>query len=243
VGVLLGSWSLGALTQQLLDNASRQILGGNRTVLDEIGRQTARFVCTFHGHPAPEPQRLAAFLGALRPGPTAAGGQGLLQHAFRHYYQARYAPDRPTQHEQLLLANLYAILHEHVRLQPYIAGAMPRPARRLITRHLLRFCVGRRTLSVSTDVVPLAGGAGAAPLQAVANAELRGFLAGPGGWTRPLASVAGSQAANWADLAERMKFICALFRTGQDDPGLFRAPYSAPQRRAIAAGRIPGGAL
>lgn len=53
----------------------------------------------------------------------------------------------------------------------------------------------------------------------------------------------GSQAGDGADLRERMHYICALFCTGQDDPTLFRAPYTAAQCAAIATGRIPRGAL
>jgi hypothetical protein len=242
-GLLLGSWSFGMLTRQRLALASRLILGGNRTVLDDIGRQTARFVSTFYGHPAPDAPRLAAFLGQLRPGPTSAGGQALLMRAFTHYYQSRYTADYLTAQEHLLLGNLYAILHEHIRLQPYIAGAMPRHARHLITRRLLHFAIGRRTLSVGQDVRPWATGAGPAHLAPVANTELRQFLAGPGGWDPTSDGVQGSAASNWADLAARMHYICALFRAGQADPALFRAPYTAAQRAAIAVGRLPCGAL
>jgi hypothetical protein len=240
---LLGGWGAEALTRQRLDYASRLILRGNIVVIDEIGRQTARFVSAFHGHPAPDAERLAGFLDALRPGPTAAGGQDLLRHAFTYYYRSRYTCDPAAAREHLLLGNLYAILHEHIRLQPYIAGAMPRPARRLITRRLLHFVVGRRTMSAAQDVTLWAGAAGVGPLPPVANAELRRFLAGPGGWDRSVDGVRGSRAANWADIRDRMNFICALFRTGHDDPDLFTAPYTAAQCAEIAAGRIPGGAL
>jgi hypothetical protein len=240
---LLGSWGAAALTRRELAQASRMILRGNIIVLDEIGRQTARFVGTFHGQPAPNADRLAGFLAALRPGRTEAGGQDPLVRAFTHYYRSRHAVEHAAAREHLLLGNLYAILHEHIRLQPYIAGAMPRPARRLITRRLLRFSVGGRTMSAAQDVIAWAGVAGAGPLPLPANAELRGFLTGPGGWDRTLDGVRGSRAANWADIRDRMNFICALFRTGNDDPDLFTAPYSAAQCATIAAGRIPGGAL
>jgi hypothetical protein len=239
-GELLGSWGAAALTRRALDRASRMILRGNIIVLDEIGRETARFVGTFYGQPTPDRDRLAGFLAALRPGPTAAGGQDLLARAFIHYYRSRHAVDLAPAREHLLLGNLYAILHEHIRLQPYIAGAMPRPARRLITRRLLHFAVGRRTLSAAADVTAWAGGG---PLPLPANAELRRFLAGPGGWDRTLDGVRGSRAADWAALRDRMNFICALFRTGNDDPDLFTAPYTAAQGAAIADGRIPDGAL
>ena len=119
------------------------VLGGNIAVLDDIGRQTARFVSTFQAHPVPDPKRLADSLATLRPGPSAAGGQGLLAKAFTHYYHTMHARSAARRHDHMLLANLYAILHERIHLQPYISGAMPIPARRMITRYLLDFSLGR----------------------------------------------------------------------------------------------------
>ena len=236
-GILLGGSGFSTLAQRRRDHASRMILDGNSMVLDDIGRQTARFVDFFQGYPKPDPQRLADFLAFLQPGPSAAGGQDLLKKAFTHYYRARHAPDRAQRHDHMVLANLYAILHEHLRLQPYIAGAMPRLARWLITRYLLAFSLGPRTLSVSADVVPCDGGA---LLPSGASAELQAFL---GAWGCVGGGLLGSHADNWADLHDRMTFICALFRTGHGDHGLFAAPYTDTQWAELAAGRVPGGAL
>lgn len=235
--MLLGGSLLQRVVQEHRDHASRMILAGNITVLDDIGRQTARFVSAFQGHPEPDARRLADALGALRPGPAESGGQDLLKEAFTQYYLARHAANRADMHEHMLLANLYAILHEHIRLQPYIAGAMPRPVRRLITRHLLAFSLGRRTMSVGRDVSPLDGDGRPGP---VAHADLAAFLRV---WDRTGGSLHGSRAGNWADIHDRMNFICALFRTGQCDEGLFTAPYTDAQWTEIDAGRIPAGAL
>jgi hypothetical protein len=232
-GALLGGWAAQALVQQRRAQASRMILAGNRAVLADIGRQSARFVALFDGRPAPDPARLTAFLDGLRPGPTAAGGQDLLRAAFTCYYQARHAPTAAQRDEAMLLGNLYAVLHEHLRLQPYIAGAMLRPARRLITRHLLAFTLGHCTLRVGEDVVPPDGGAWSSSAQ---SAEVRAFLAA---WGRAGGSGAGSRAANWADLRDRMTYICALFRAGHHDPALFTLPFTAAQQAQIATGRVP----
>ena len=43
-GALLGSLSLYSLTRKMLDISTQQILGGNITVLDDIGHATARFI-------------------------------------------------------------------------------------------------------------------------------------------------------------------------------------------------------
>ena len=114
-----------ALARRLLSDAGRRILEGNITVLDDIGRASGRFVAAFHDRPEPDLERLSEFLSTLRPGPTAAGGQDLLKRAYTHYYLTRYEPERDAKHEHMLLANYAAILHEHVRLQPFIRGAMP----------------------------------------------------------------------------------------------------------------------
>lgn len=235
--MVIGMWLLPALAQRRRNHASRMVLGGNIVVLDDIGRQTARFVSLFHSHAGLDRRRFDAFIASLRPGPTVSGGQDLLKKAFTHYYQARYASNRAQQYEEILLANLYAILHEHLRLQPYIAGAMPRLARRLITRYLLDFSLGRRTMSVGSDVVPLHR---LDSLTHVESAELRTFL---GAWGRDGGAARGSRARNWADIRDRMAFICALFRMGQCDQGLFTDPYSDSQWVELEAGRVPHGAL
>lgn len=236
-GAVIGGAIVRALAGWCHDQASRMVLGGNVTVLDDIGRQTARFVTTFRGHPDPDPQRLAEFLKDVRPGASERGGQDLLRKAFTHYYLARHAANRQIVEEEMLLANLYAILHEHIRLQPYIAGAMPRPARRWITRSLLTFSLGSRTMSVGRDVVPLSEGD---RLKECRNSELRQFLET---WDRARGGVAGSRAHDWSDIRDRMAFICPLFRTSHNDPGLYSAPYSGFQQAGIESGRVPSGAL
>jgi hypothetical protein len=236
-GALLGGLGLRGIAQHSHDRASRLVLGGNITVLDDIGRQTARFISTFQGRPESDAHRLAGFLSELRLGPSETGGQDLLRQCFTHYYQARHAVSRARKYEHMLLGNLYAILHEHIRLQPYIAGAMPRPAQRLITRYLLDFSLGKRTMSVAKDVVPLNG---VTRLHSVESPELRDFL---DQWDRARDGVQSSRAGNWADIKDRMAFICALFRTGHCDEGLFTAPYTAAQSTEIEAGRVPAGTL
>ncbi len=62
-------------------------------------------------------------------------------------------------------------------------------------------------------------------------------------WDRTPDSLLGSHADNWADIRDRMNFICDLFRSYHVDPGLFGAPYTPAQCAQIEAGCIPGGAL
>jgi hypothetical protein len=64
---------------------------------------------------------------ALRTGPSDAGGQDTLRQAIGHYYDAMFQPDPKRRAEVMLLANFKVGLHEQIRLQPHIAGAMNAP--------------------------------------------------------------------------------------------------------------------
>ena len=241
LGCLVGAGPALGLRRVLKRTAS-QILAGNRTVLEDIGLATGRFVAAFHGRPSPDPDRLEEFLQTLRPGRTEGGGQGMLGRAFTHYYNARYEPDQDKKHEWMLLANCYAILHEHIRLEPYIAGSMPRLLRRWVTARLLNFYIGEDELRVGLDVPGEVDQSFPGTLRELDNPELLAFLEGDG-WDRTPNSLAGSQARDWADLRERMNFIVDLFRSRHLSPMLFAAPYTREQRAALLEGRIPTGPL
>jgi hypothetical protein len=223
---------------RLADRAAQSIFGGNATVLDDIGRQSARFLSAVGGDEA-----FAAFEAQLRPGPPEAGGQDLLRGAYRHYRAAARAADPDRRDELMLYANLLAILHEHRRLEPYIDSSLPKPLRRLVTARLLGFSVGHESMRVSENVVPDHGIAFPATLATIEDRDLAALLDGPGGLDRTPDSLAGSAAADWTNLSDRMNFICDLFRTRQLDPELFDPPYTEAQRAAIEAGQVPDGPL
>lgn len=227
----------------MLGHASRAIFGGNVTVLADIGRQTARFVCAFL-----EPDRrtgagLEEFLSALRPGAARYGGQDLLREAYRCYFDAGREPDPDRRDELMLCGNLFAILHEHQRLEPYIDTSVPRPVRRFVTAHLLSYTIGPEGMRVSHDVPRLNGAAFPKTLRTIELPELERFLDGPKGWDRTPDTLTGSAAKDWTKLADRMNYIVDLFRSRQDDPNLFAAPFTDAQRTAILAGRVPDGQL
>lgn len=228
-----------AVTRHQLSDASRRILDGNITVLDDIGRASARFVAAFLERPEPDEDRMTAFLSTLRPGPTADGGQDLLERAFTHYFRARHEPDRDAKHEHMLLANYCAILHEHIRLQPYITGAMPGLIRRLVTAHLMEFELGPYAHEVDRDVEPWRGASFPDTLSQLDNQDLVSFLSGEAGWDRTPDTLAGSGALDWSDIRDRMNFIVDLFRSRHLDEGLFSAPFTDAQRRDVLAGVVP----
>ena len=118
-----------------LHRARAAVSEGNRMVLDEIGRETARFVEAGGAH--------------------RTGIDGLAT-AFDAYRAAMRGPGRTVaaRRRAACTANFAAVWHEHVRLQPCIARAMPRGLRHLITRTLLDYRVGAHHLHVARDVGP-----------------------------------------------------------------------------------------
>ena len=246
VSIAVGSVAVATLqltVRMLAARARREIFRGNVTVLSDIGRQTGRFVSTFLRPEDRTEERLKQFLSQLLPGHIANGGQDLLSGAYRHYYLAAGEKDPRRRDQYMLYANLLAILHEHHRLDPYIDASVPRPLRRLVTRHLLGFTVGTEPLKVSRDVPRVRSRRFPETLREIDTPELVDFLFGPQGWDRTPDTLTGSAARDWTELEDRMHFIVDLFRSRQSEPVLFTAPYSDEQRTMILAGHVPRGPL
>jgi hypothetical protein len=108
------------------DRTSDAVARGNQKVFAEIGREFARFVASFRDDTAFDPEKMARFCEALRPG-EPPDGQCYLQQAFRRYGQARFEPQTRVKAELMLLANLEIGFHEQMRLQPEIAEALEAP--------------------------------------------------------------------------------------------------------------------
>lgn len=122
-----------------LERSSKAVARGNQKVFEEIGREFARFLALCLNDQAFDPQKLAQFCAALRPG-EPPDGQQYLRQAFSRYYQAFFEPDAKTRAELILLANIEIGFHEQTRLQPEIAAAMDAAVidRREFRRRLIR---------------------------------------------------------------------------------------------------------
>jgi hypothetical protein len=201
--------------------AARLILTGNRIVLEDIGEQTARFVALFHDKEEEDADALKSFLGELRGGETASGGQGLLRQAFTQYYIARYAKDLKQKHEAAYFANCLAVYHEHIRLEPYIKKSMPFIIRKCATKRLMQFDVGTVCLKVSETVPALDGVAFPDTLNHLSNQELSRFLNCEKEWRGGLAS---SPARDWTNINDRMGYIFRLFRAMHLERSVFDEP-------------------
>ena len=227
IGAGLASGALAGLGLALdsRSRASRLILEGNRTVLEDIGRQTARFMAHFAEEPTGTPESLEAFLTGFRPGLTESGGQDLLRRAFTQYHRARYATGLKERQEAAYFANCLAVYHEHVRLQPFITASLPHIIRKCVTGRMMTYDVGDLRFSVGHDVPALNGLCFPPLLENLENEEMILFLAGPEGWNVPLHSLANTAATDWTRINERMGYVFALFRALHIEPSVFRHPF------------------
>lgn len=199
--------------------------------------------CRRGGCPRFDAPKLEWFLGTLRSGKTETGGQALLSRAFLHYYQASHENDIDRKHEQMFLANCYAILHEHIRLEPYIRAAIPALFRRMITARMLRFYIGGNALRVHHDVPAEQSCGFPETLRELDNPELIAFLEEMEAWDRSPNALEASGANDWSDLKDRMNFIVDLFRSRHLSPAVFARPFTEKQEAELLAGVRPGGPL
>lgn len=224
-GIACGRW----LIRRSRSRSASLILAGNRTVLADIGLQTARFV-EWLMQPATASSGLMAFLAGIP-------GQPLLQQAFTQYYAARQAVALTDKQAATYFGNCFAVWHEHERLEPYIRGAMPLIIRRCVTQRLLQFDIGARRLAVAHDVSGTA-----TALRLPATSEALAQLQRISG--AAITDAASHNAArDWTSIQERMRYVFALFRAFHTDPEVRAAPYNTEQLQTIAAGQLPTGEL
>lgn len=223
--------------------AAELMLEGNRTVLEDIGRATARFVTWFLDAKGGDADSFDRFLEGFRPGKTERGGQDLLRRAFTHYYRAAQTKDEQTKQRECYFANCLAILHEHIRLQWYISGSLPWIVRRCVTFRLMRYEVGPLQMAVSDDVPSLDGLDYPESLRKFNDPAVIAFLFGPDGLDRGGDRLSGTRAHDWTRLDQRMKYIVNLFRAFHLHPDVTAAPYSSRQLEQIGDGRMPQGVL
>ena len=109
------------------------------------------------------------------------------------------------------------------------------------TEFMMTLALPDGTLHLGDDLPPLPDGrAVPADLEHIRNADLMALISkirAARGPTR------GSGATDWADLDDRMGFICALFRSRQQDERLLEQPFAPEQAALIRSGRVPEGRL
>ena len=127
--------------QAPVSDASRYITAGNLAVFAELGPLFSLMCARLTEATAYDGAALGRLIDELhlKPGLPDQGGQSLLRAAVSHLYQAKFTIDPRRRAELMLLANAQTGLHEQVRLQPSIAGALNLPfasaLRALYERH------------------------------------------------------------------------------------------------------------
>lgn len=243
VGALGGAWTGRRWLLSGRRHAAELMLEGNRTVLEDIGSQTARFVAWFADADGGDAASFARFLDGFRPGKTEMGGQDLLRRAFTHYYRAAWSKDSHNKQQASYFANCLAILHEHIRLQRYIVGALPWIVRRCVTFRMMRYEVGPLRITVGDDVPSLAGLEYPESLRTLTDPELLAFLFGPEGLDRDGNTLARTRTRDWTRLEQRMRYIVNLFRALHLHPDVIAAPYTTEQFEQIGDSRVPQGPI
>ena len=242
IGLVTGGCRGHLLARYTRSTASRLILEGNRIVLDDIGRETARYLDYVHEATLGSgdyDDTFRVFLAEFRDGPTEQGGQELLRRAFQQYETARRSSDTKVQHECNYFANCLAVLHEHIRLQPYISKSLPFLIRKCVTQWLMTYSVGETQLVVHEDVPPLSQAVFPSTLATLDNSKLKEFLDGPNGWDVGRGKLENTRANDWTKIRERMGYIVNLFHTRHTEAAVATSPYSAQQLETIEDGRLP----
>lgn len=111
----------------VVGDVARMIAAGNLAVFGELAPVFSRALDALAADPSPD--ALAAVESSLAPGVTEDGGQSMLRDALRRYALARAEEDPCRKAALMLLANAEVGLHEQIRLQPFIAGALDAPIR------------------------------------------------------------------------------------------------------------------
>ncbi len=150
IGLLTGRWAGRQLAIWSRGKAAKLILQGNQIVLQDIGEQSARFLELLESGAPPESRK--AFFAGLRPGPTEQHGQDRLAIAFHFYLTAFDTFDLDAKRTAMIAGNCEIVYHEHIRLEPYIRGAMPFIIRRCVTQRWMTYNIGDKSLAVSENL-------------------------------------------------------------------------------------------
>ena len=258
---------------QFLTRIGRSVSEGNTIVFAELAYPFSQMIETFANDWHYDGGKLEDFLSRFRPGPVQEGGQDYLIEAFAAYYHARFTHDRKVKAELVLRANFLVGLHEQIRLQPSIAGALTAPAEVLLKRKMPFFSVIPNGTNYWVQVTDFSRDIAAA---LATNAFM--YISVPSGilslssdvrspvgvgrfpaelltltdfrlrqlakqWDGGLDTLAGSAATNWARLEDRMRFIIDMFRSYQQNYSLYESPFAPVQAQSILAGQVPTGHL
>jgi hypothetical protein len=224
IGALSGALTGRAIARYSRAEAARLILEGNQTVLEDIGGKTAQFVNLFQTGDFNE------FFNDFRKGKTSEGGQNLLKEAFKAYRQATVSEIIEDKRQLTCFANCLAILHEHIRLQPYISRSLPFIIRRCVTQRMMTFDVGEISLSVSKEFSVLNNSYPAVELEDQYKERLIELMKHECPSAKISHKILFDQrrsyaANNWTSIEQRMRYIWELFVRFHLEPQVRTKPF------------------
>lgn len=220
IGAICGALVGRAIARYSRREAARLILEGNQTVLEDIGLKTAEFIIT---------ENFDEFFDGFAKGQTADGGQNLLREAFKAYTKATVLEDVNEKRKWCCFANCLAILHEHIRLQPYISKSLPFIIKRCVTQRMMTFDIGEVSLSVAQEFSALDKNYEAVELTDEHKKRLVELMKEE----CPSANVSRQilfdetsnyAADNWTSIEQRMRFIWELFERFHLEPQVRSKP-------------------
>jgi len=167
-------------------------------------------------------------------GPIAGSLNAPLQGVLMTLFHAQAAANLPDE--------MHGIIREFVEtaMRP-LAHKLESEWREFSTRFLMKLMLPEITLDLGVDVPAIAEGQSfPQALATVENSRLLELLAK---LDRTPNSLTGSAARDWASLDDRMNYVVDFFRSRQQDPTLYRPPFSNEQVEAIRLGSMPPGPL
>lgn len=213
----------GKMTRKKLELAAREISMGNRLVLEDIGGVTAKFITLFHNAEAKDDFKFGQFRNSIR------ADQEMLKHAFSAYYRAKFEVDEELKEQFIFLGNLYAIYHEHIKLQPIIKRSLPLEIRKISSISLLKFLIGDEELYTGFDITHYHRNGRTIYPEKLMHLRFREVQA----FFRSMNRSEGldySKASDWTKFDQRMNFVSVLFRTRHFKPELWDYPASETYR-------------
>ena len=229
IGGITGALAGRAIARYSRSEAARLILEGNQTVLEDIGGKTAKFVAKFNDKDFTV-EKSDGFYREFKDGKTSEGGQNLLREAFKAYTKAALSENIREKLQWNCFGNCLAILHEHIRLQPYISKSLPFIIRRCVTQRMMSFDVGEISLSVSKEFSALNKDYEIVELEDEHKNRLIELMQ----QECPSAKISiavifdktkNYAADNWTSIEQRMRYVWELFERFHLEPQVRSKPF------------------
>jgi len=244
--------ALDILIPSILNSSSEYLAGGNNIVFKQIGVAHSMFGVYFANLTERNETRLQSYLKTFNQNDPVVG---YLQQAMTYLYEAMFTDDYDSKAQFFLIYGLLGTLAEQIRVQSYLKGAIPSNVTinlpifgevkipedvtaYIFTSYMETLVLANEILWVGEDM-PLRPWDGQMWSQGLDKLTLpvldNLYISFVGQDT----SLLGTAASDWLDLNQRMRYVCALFRTRNSDPYLDCPIFSMEVQEQFWAGNSP----